>query len=321
MPEQIIVDVKQLEKQYKKQKVVKRADFQVKKGSICGLIGPNGAGKTTIMKMLGGLVIPTGGTISLFDAQKEDELAKARSRMSFMIETPYMKMNLTAKQNLEKQRLQKGIPDKGRMDEVLELVGLHDVGNKRIKDYSLGMRQRLGIANAMLAKPEIMILDEPINGLDPEGIVEIRELLVKLNQEQDITIMISSHILSELAQMCTDYLFIRHGEIIKGISDETLKLECRRFLGIHTDNDSLALAIMQDKLHVENYEVREDGSIKLFEYLEDVKTVSKTLYENGVTPLELYQGGENLEEYYMSMTGGNADVEYNESPKVSGKKR
>lgn len=321
MPEQIIVDVEHLEKQYKKQKVVKDAGFQVKKGSIYGLIGPNGAGKTTIMKMLGGLVIPSAGTISLYGAKGEEELAKARSRMSFMIETPYMKMNLTAKQNLEKQRLQKGIPDRQRIDEVLELVGLGDVGNKKIKEYSLGMRQRLGIANAMLAKPEMMVLDEPINGLDPEGIVEIRELLVKLNKEQDITIMISSHILSELAQMCSDYLFIQKGQIIKNVTDEALKDECRSFLGIHTDNDALALAVLQEKLHTENYEVKEDGSIKLFDYLEDVITVSRTLYENGVIPVELYMGGENLEEYYMSMMGGNADVEYNESPGVSVKKR
>lgn len=321
MPEQIIVDVEHLDKQYKKQKVVRDAGFQVKQGSICGLIGPNGAGKTTIMKMLGGLVVPTAGTISLYGAGTEEELARARSRMSFMIETPYLKMNLTAKQNLEKQRLQKGVPDKARIDEVLELVGLDGVGNKRVKEYSLGMRQRLGIANAMLAKPELMILDEPVNGLDPEGIVEIRELLVKLNKEQNITIMISSHILSELSQMCSDYIFIQKGQIIRDITDEALKNECRSFLGIHTDNDALALAVLWEKLHTDNYEVREDGSIKLFDYLEDVLTVSKTLYENGVIPLELYMGGENLEEYYMSMMGGNADVEYNESPAVSAKER
>lgn len=321
MPEQIIVDVEHLDKQYKKQKVVRDAGFQVKQGSICGLIGPNGAGKTTIMKMLGGLVVPTAGTISLYGAGTEEELARARSRMSFMIETPYLKMNLTAKQNLEKQRLQKGVPDKARIDEVLELVGLDGVGNKRVKEYSLGMRQRLGIANAMLAKPELMILDEPVNGLDPEGIVEIRELLVRLNKEQNITIMISSHILSELSQMCSDYIFIQKGQIIRDITDEALKKECRSFLGIHTDNDALALAVLWEKLHTDNYEVREDGSIKLFDYLEDVLTVSKTLYENGVIPLELYMGGENLEEYYMSMMGGNADVEYNESPAVSAKER
>lgn len=321
MPEQIIVDVEHLDKQYKKQKVVRDAGFQVKQGSICGLIGPNGAGKTTIMKMLGGLVVPTAGTISLYGAGTEEELARARSRMSFMIETPYLKMNLTAKQNLEKQRLQKGVPDKARIDEVLELVGLDGVGNKRVKEYSLGMRQRLGIANAMLAKPELMILDEPVNGLDPEGIVEIRELLVRLNKEQNITIMISSHILSELSQMCSDYIFIQKGQIIRDITDEALKNECRSFLGIHTDNDALALAVLWEKLHTDNYEVREDGSIKLFDYLEDVITVSKTLYENGVIPLELYMGGENLEEYYMSMMGGNADVEYNESPAVSAKER
>ena len=321
MPEQVVIDVKNLSKQYKKQKVVKNVSFQVKKGSICGLVGPNGAGKTTIMKMLGGLVLPNQGEISLFGLTKEEELAFSRSRMSFMIETPYVKQNLTAKQNLEKQRIQKGIVDVKRMDEVLEIVGLSDVGNKKVKEYSLGMRQRLGIANALMAKPELMILDEPVNGLDPEGIVEIREVLMKLNQQEGVTIMISSHILSELALMCTDYLFIHRGEIIKAITDAGLRNECRNYIGIHTDNDAMALAVLQEKLKVQNYTVKEDGSIQLFEFLDDIRTISKTLYENGVIPLELYMGGESLEEYYMSMIGGEANVEYSESTVLPAKKR
>ena len=321
MPEQVVIDVKNLSKQYKKQKVVKNVSFQVKKGSICGLVGPNGAGKTTIMKMLGGLVLPNQGEVSLFGLTKEEELAFSRSRMSFMIETPYVKQNLTAKQNLEKQRMQKGIVDVKRMDEVLEIVGLSNVGNKKVKEYSLGMRQRLGIANALMAKPELMILDEPVNGLDPEGIVEIRELLMKLNQQEGVTIMISSHILSELALMCTDYLFIHHGEIIKAITDAGLRNACRNYIGIHTDNDAMALAVLQEKLKVQNYTVKEDGSIQLFEFLDDIRTVSKTLYENGVIPLELYMGGENLEEYYVSMIGVEANVEYSESTVLPVKKR
>lgn len=311
MSEQIVIDVKNLTKQYKKQVVVNQASFQIKKGSICGLIGPNGAGKTTIMKMLGGLVIPTSGEMSIFQSKTLQEQAKARERMSFMIETPYAKQELTAQENLEKQRLQKGIPNRERIGEVLELVGLSEVGNKKIKEFSLGMKQRFGIANALMGKPEIMVMDEPINGLDPEGIVEIRELLMKVNREEEITVLISSHILSELSLMCDDYLFIHHGEIIKHLTRQELMDECRNYLHIHTDRDELALAVLQEQLKVTKYEVKEDGSIDLFEYLEDVATVSRTLFENGVIPLELRTGGESLEEYYMSMIGGTEHVECN----------
>lgn len=311
MSEQIVIDVKNLTKQYRKQVAVNQASFQIKKGSICGLIGPNGAGKTTIMKMLGGLVIPTAGEMSIFQSKTIQEQAKARERMSFMIETPYAKQELTAQENLEKQRLQKGIPNRERIGEVLELVGLSEVGNKKIKEFSLGMKQRFGIANALMGKPEIMVMDEPINGLDPEGIVEIRELLMKVNREEDITVLISSHILSELSLMCDDYLFIHHGEMIKHLTGQELMDECRNYLHIHTDRDELALAILQEQLNVTRYEVKEDGSIDLFERLEDVATVSRTLFENGVIPIELRTGGESLEEYYMSMIGGTEHVECN----------
>lgn len=310
MDEQTVIEVKGLTKQYKKQTAVKDADFSIKRGSICGLIGPNGAGKTTIMKMLGGLVIPTAGSIALYGGRTEVQQAKARERMSFMIETPYAKFDLTAWQNLEKQRIQKGIPDKGRIEAVMELVGLSDAGNKKLKEYSLGMKQRFGIANALLSKPEAMVLDEPVNGLDPGGIVEIRELFLKLNREADVTILISSHILSELALMCSEYLFIAEGEIIRQLDNEELKRECRSYLSINTDNNNLALAVLREKLGVTDYEVEADGSIKLYEYLENIAAVSRTLYENGVLPLGLSAGGDTLEQYYISMIGGDAHVEH-----------
>lgn len=304
MSEQIIIEAKNLSKQYKKQTVVNQASFQIKKGTICGLVGPNGAGKTTIMKMLGGLVLPTEGNYSIYGATTEAENSKARERMSFMIETPYAKQEMDAHHNLEKQRIVKGIPNKERINEVLDIVGLSDVGKKLIRQYSLGMKQRFGIANALLSKPEIMVLDEPINGLDPEGIVEIRELLKKLNQEEGITILISSHILSELSLLCDEYLFILNGNIIKHLTREELHNECRNFLHIHTENDEMALAILQEKLQITDFEVSKDGSIQLFEYTDNVAPVSRTLYENGVLPLELSHGGETLEEYYMNMIGG-----------------
>lgn len=313
---EVIIEVKHLEKQYMKQKAVHEVSFQIRAGMICGLIGPNGAGKTTIMKMLGGLVIPTHGNISIYGESEEKGLAKSRSRMSFIIETPYAKEKMTARENLEKQRIQKGIPDKERIDEVLEIVGLSDTGKKQVRNFSLGMRQRLGIANALLTKPEIMVLDEPVNGLDPEGIVEIRELLLKLNQEEHITIMISSHILSELSLLCTDYLFVHHGRLIQALSAGELQRQCKEYYHVHTDNDAMALAVLQERLKLSEYDVEEDGSIRIYERLEDVREISKALYEGGVVPIELHVNGANLEQYYMDMVG-EQDVECNKSTKLS----
>lgn len=317
MPE-VLIDVKQLEKQYMKQKAVCGVSFQIKKGMICGLIGPNGAGKTTIMKMLGGLVLPTQGSISIYGKSDEKGLAMARRRMSFMIETPYAKEKMSAQENLEKQRLQKGLADKGRVDDVLRMVGLENTGKKQVRNFSLGMRQRLGIANALLTKPEIMVLDEPVNGLDPEGIVEIRELLLRLNKEENITIIISSHILSELSLLCTDYLFMNHGKLMHSVREDELNRMCKEYYKIHTDDDVLALSLLQDRLGVKDYDLEEDGSIRLYEYLDDIRTVSKTLYEGGVVPLSLYLGEANLEQFYMNMVG-EQNEEYNKSTELPDK--
>ena len=299
MPE-ILIEVDQLSKQYMKQMAVHNVSFQINRGMICGLIGPNGAGKTTIMKMLGGLVLPTDGSISIYGRNDEKGLAMARRRMSFMIETPYAKEKMSAWENLEKQRLQKGLTDKNRVDEVLGIVGLEDTGKKPVRNFSLGMRQRLGIANALLTKPEIMVLDEPVNGLDPEGIVEIRELLLKLNKEENITILISSHILSELSLLCTDYLFMNHGKLIESVQGNKLERMCRKYYKIHTDHDELALDILKIRLGVKDFEMDTDG-IRLYEHLDDIRMVSKTLYEGGVIPLSLNLSQANLEQFYMDM--------------------
>ncbi len=317
---EILIEAKKLEKQYGKQKAVNNASFQVEKGKIVGLIGPNGAGKTTIMKILGGLALPTGGSVSIFGETSEKGLAKARSRMSFMIETPYAKEKMTAKENLEIQRVQKGIPDKKRIQEVLEIVNLPDTGKKVAKNFSLGMRQRLGIANALLTKPEIMVLDEPVNGLDPEGIVEIRELLLKLNREEDITIIISSHILSELSLLCTDYIFINKGEIIQTISAPELKKICKEFYRIDTDNNNLAAAVLQNKLGLTQFDVDRDGTIRLYEGLENLHNISKGLYENGVIPVHLGINEANLEQYYMNMVG-EENAEHNKGSELQNSKR
>ena len=298
---EIIVDVNGLTKQYGKNKALDDVSFQIKKGSIVGLIGPNGAGKTTIMKIMGGLVFPTKGSLSMYGASDDKGLNHARSRMSFMIETPYEKEKMTARENLEKQRLQKGIPDKRRIDEVLEIVNLQDTGKKIVKNFSLGMRQRLGLANALLGKPEFMVLDEPINGLDPEGIVEIRELFRRLNKEEGITIVISSHILSELSLLCSDYIFINHGQI-KGIfSAEELKDACSEYYHIDTDNNEKASSILTNACGIQKLEALEDGSLRIYDGLDDLRSISKALYEGGVIPTGLSMNEVSLEEYYMKM--------------------
>ena len=297
----VIVDVRNLTKQYGTQKALDDVSFQIKKGSIVGLIGPNGAGKTTIMKIMGGLAFPTGGELEMYGATDEKGLNHARTRMSFMIETPYEKEKMTARENLEKQRLQKGIPDKSRVDEVLEIVNLQDTGKKIVKNFSLGMRQRLGLANALMGKPEFMVLDEPINGLDPEGIVEIRELFRKFNKEDDITMVISSHILSELSLLCTDYIFINHGQIKGVFTADELRAACSEYYHIDTDNNEKASSILTRECGIETVEALEDGSLRIYEGLDDIHNISKTLYDNGIIPVELSKNEVNLEDYYMRM--------------------
>ena len=299
-----IVEVRNLTKQYGKQKALDDVTFSIKKGSIVSLIGPNGAGKTTIMKTLGGLVYPTSGEIEMYGATDEKGLNHARTRMSFMIEAPYEKEKMTARENLEKQRLQKGIPDKKRIDEVLKQVNLENTGKKIVKNFSLGMRQRLGLANALLAKPELLILDEPINGLDPEGIVEIRELFRRLNKEENITLVISSHILSELSLLCTDYVFINNGKIKGVFTEDELKAECSEYIQINTDNNEKASAILIDKIGIEKMDVTKESGIRIYEKLDEIRYISKTLYENGIIPVEIAKNEVSLEDYYMKMVSG-----------------
>ena len=299
-----VIETKNLTKQYGTFKALDDVSLTIESGSITGLIGPNGAGKTTLMKMLGGLVFPTSGEMSLFGESSIKGLEHSRSRMSFMIETPYAKEGMTARENLEKQRIQKGIPEKKRVEEVLELVKLSNTGKKKVKEFSLGMRQRLGIANALLAGPELMVLDEPINGLDPEGIVEIREMLLQLNREQKITILISSHILSELSLLCTDYVFINQGRLIERLTKEQLDRECCDYFRIRTLDNEKATAVLTNSLGIRKLEVGEDGAIHIFEGFERIPEISRALYEADAIPVELARNETNLEEYYMRKVQG-----------------
>ena len=230
----VILEARSLTKEYKQTLALDHINLQIKKGNIYGFIGRNGAGKTTFLRLVTGLAFPTSGTLSLWGKSETVELQKQRKRIGSMIETPALFPAMTAYQNMEIQRIQRGIPDKTVIKRTLDMVGLNDTGKKRVRNFSLGMRQRLGIAMALLNTPEFLILDEPVNGLDPAGIVEVRNLLKMLNREYGMTILVSSHILEELYQTATEFILLDHGNIIEEISDHELNERCKRHIAIQT---------------------------------------------------------------------------------------
>ena len=293
-----ILKLEQLSKIYGKTKVVDRFSLTMEKGHIYGLIGPNGAGKTTIMKMIAGLSKPDEGTIELFGDGKN--LEDKRSRMSFMLEAPYLDGSMTAAQNMEYIRYVRGVASRERIREILELTGLGDTGKKAVRQFSLGMRQRLGIAMALLPGPEIMILDEPVNGLDPEGIVDVRNILRKLCEEERITIVISSHLLSELAELCTDFAIINQGKLVDSFSAEELEKKCKTFITIQTNDIQKTVTVLEKQLQIKDYKVVQNDEIHLFERLEELETISKTITDSGLIITKFVTEGESLEEYYLS---------------------
>lgn len=295
-----VLKMNNISKAYKKVKVVDDFSLSIEKGHICGLIGPNGAGKTTLMKILAGLICPTSGELRFFESENLDE---HRRRMSFMIETPIVDTQMTAKENLSYIRFLKGYPDERRIDEILDIVGLADTEKKHVEKFSLGMRQRLGIGMALLSKPEILILDEPINGLDPEGIVEIRYILKQLSEEQNVTILISSHILSELSELCTDFSIINHGKLIENLSSDELRHNCKGRIAIKTNDINRTASLLEEKLSIRDYKVIHGDEIYIFEQLDNVLNISRSITENGLIITKLCEEGQILEEYYIERVG------------------
>lgn len=297
-----VITMTNITKRFKKAEVVKNFSLDVKKGSITGLIGPNGAGKTTIMKILAGLMFQTSGELSFYGSR--DDLDLNRRRMSFMIEAPIVDYNMTAYENLNYVRYVRGYPDKKRIDEVLDIVDLKDTGKKKALKFSLGMRQRLGIAMALLTKPEVLVLDEPVNGLDPEGIVEVRHILQKLSEDQGVTILISSHLLSELSELCTDFSIINKGQLVENLSLEELHDRCRSHIVLRTNNTEKTAAVLEDKLSIGSYKVLRSGDIEIYERLDAVERISKTVTDSGCIITKLYESGQSLEDYYLEKVGG-----------------
>lgn len=304
----VVLKTYNVTKKYGNQLAVNNISMTIRKGDIYGFIGQNGAGKTTLIRMITGLIHKTGGDIELLGETDEDKLNEARSYIGSIIETPAFYKNMTAKENLEVSRLVRDIPNKENIDEVLSLVGLGDTGKKKVKNFSLGMRQRLGIANALLGNPRLLILDEPINGLDPMGIVEIRELLKKINREKEITILISSHILGELSELATTYGIIADGKLIEEISAEKLKEKCRQYIDLRVDDCKRTVTILEQKLEITDYEVLEGNKIKIFSNLDDIAIINTTLAKEGILINKISVKGENLEEYFVNAVGGNENA-------------
>lgn len=289
-------------KKYTNYYAVDKVSISIKKGEIYGLIGKNGAGKSTLMKMIAGLVEPSEGSIELFGSfvpQTE------RYRIGCVIESPALYAELTAKQNLEVFRKAYGLSSKESVQQILKQVGLSQYENKIVKKFSLGMKQRLAIGVALLGNPDFLILDEPINGLDPTGIQDMRNFLLKLNREEHITIMISSHILGELSKIATKYGIIKNGKLIEEITAKELNEKCQCCLKIKASDTAQAAILIEKNLHTKNYEILSDNNIRIFEYIDNPGIVNSLLVNHGISVDECTVTKESLEDYFNEkMRGG-----------------
>ncbi len=289
-------------KHYGQFKALDGLTMRIPKGAIYGFVGKNGAGKTTLIRLICGLQAPSAGTYTLYGIQNTDKrIVKAHRRMGAVVETPAIYPDMTAAQNLRHQYRVLGLPSEDGLQELLELVGLHNTGKKKAKHFSLGMRQRLGIAVALCGSPDFLVLDEPVNGLDPQGIIEIRELILRLNRERGITILISSHILDELSRLATHYGFIDRGRLIKEISAEALNDACRKSLRAKV-TDTKALARVLDEQKVE-YKILSETEAQIFATL-NVSQLTLRLAKEHCEVLSLQEHDESLESFYLNLLGG-----------------
>lgn len=289
-------------KSYKNFKALNGLSMHVPKGAIYGFVGKNGAGKTTLIRLICGLQEPTSGEFTLYGRKSTEKgMVKSRRRMGAVVETPSIYQNMTAEENLKQQYRILGLPSFDGLQDILRLVGLPDTGKKKAKHFSLGMKQRLGIAIALCGDPDFLVLDEPINGLDPQGIIEIRELILKLNRERQITVLISSHILDELSKFATHYGFIDSGCIVKELSAEELEASCRKSMHVEV-SDIKALAGVLDAGGTE-YKILSEREADIYDKLSITK-LALALAEKNCEVYSVTARDESLESYYVNLVGG-----------------
>ena len=298
-----VLETNALCKSYKKCKALNNLTMHIPKGSIYGLVGKNGAGKTTLIRIICGLQNPSSGTYILYGKKNDKKgIEKARRKIGAVVETPSIYLDMTAKENLKQQYQILGLPSFDGIDDLLKLVGLENTGKKKSKNFSLGMRQRLGIAVALAGDPDFLVLDEPINGLDPQGIVEIRELILKLNKEFNITVLISSHILDELSKLATHYGFVDEGHIVKEISADALERACRKSIRIEV-TDTKILALVLDDMKME-YSIISQKQADIYSKVNVTQLVLR-LAQNNCEVKSMQERDESLEGYYINLVGGN----------------
>lgn len=295
-----------LTKQYGRHKAVNSVNIHIRQGDIYGLIGRNGAGKTTLLKMISGLATPTEGDFTLF-GKKEKDAYRCLSRVGTLIESPGVYPNMTAADNLKIKCLAMGVRRKNEIEELLEIVGLSSTGKKKVKNFSMGMKQRLGIALALVGNPDLVILDEPINGLDPQGIAEIRDTLFRLNRERNITFIISSHILEELSKIATHYGIIHDGVLLQELTREELLARCSERIELKTDDTRKSCTVL-DEMGIRKYKVIDADTIHIFERLNDSGEITMKLAKKGIRTMGITVKNEALEDYYLNLTGGADNV-------------
>lgn len=299
---EILLQTIGLTKQYGHQKAVDHVDIHIRKGAIYGFIGRNGAGKTTCLKMISGLARPTGGEIEMFGYRGKN-LEQIRTRVGCLIEAPGLYGNMSAYENLKIKCKLFGINKDSYIEEILQVVGLADVGKKKTKHFSLGMKQRLGIGLALVGEPDLLVLDEPINGLDPQGIVEVRDTIQKLRDTRNMTILISSHILEELSKIATDYGIIHNGSLLQELTREELMSRCSERIEVTLDQPELAIPVL-DAMGFANYQVTDKEHIHIFERLSESANLNMELAKAGVPVRGIGITSEELETYFLKLTGG-----------------
>ncbi len=300
-----VLETESLCKRYGKTRVLQDICLKIPKGSIYGLVGKNGAGKTTLMRIITGLQAPTSGTYTLSGVKNTDrKITTVRRRMGALVETPGLYKNLSAYDNIKLQYINLGLTSYDTIPDLLKLVNLEDTGKKHAGKFSLGMRQRLGVAIAMCGNPDILVLDEPINGLDPQGIIEMREMLLNINKKRSTTILISSHILDELSRLATDYAFIDNGKILQTLSAESLMRRTTKAARL-TVSDTKAMCRVLDTMGL-RYEVSSDGTIEVFGDINITRTVHEADKEN-VEIFKVLENDETLEAYFMNLVGNGGE--------------
>lgn len=304
-----IVRTTNLTKSFQGKEAAADVNINIKKGEIYGLLGPNGAGKTTIMRMITNLIKPTAGEIQIFNEKLTNKSYEIFKRMGAIIEYPVFYEKLTARENMELHLEYMGYYDKSVIEKAFNLVGLKDTGNKKVKDFSLGMKQRLGIARAISTKPELLILDEPINGLDPIGIKEVRNLLKMLSREYGMTILISSHILNEIEKVADTVGIIDKGRLIKEVSVENIKELNTEYVEIVTEDIKKTVYVLANDLNISNFKVAEDNAIRIYDLRLPQTDISKALILKDVNIQSIVRKKSSLEDYFLkTLDGGRIDA-------------